>query len=346
MQLPPPRGALSEVLVAALPGRPPRVPGLASAAAAAVAACPPDRVLCDEDLQLALYLLYELHYQGFDGVDDGWEWAPDLLAVRAGIEDVFERALRDRARVPVLLATSVPAVVQALFALTAEDSGPSLSAYLAREATLGQFREFLVQRSVYQLKEADPHTWALPRLAGRAKAALAEVQADEYGGGRAERMHAALFARTMRAGGLDDTHGAYVDRVPAVTLAGLNAMSLFGLHRRLRGAAVGHLAAFEMSSSVPNRRYGDGLRRLGFDRDATWFFDEHVEADAVHEQIAAYDLCGSLVAEEPALAPDVLLGAATAVALDRLFTEHLLGAWAEGHSSLRSPAGAALGSVA
>ena len=43
-------------------------------------------------------------------------------------------------------------------------------------------------------------------------------------------------------------------------------MSLFGLHRRLRGALVGHLAAFEMTSSIPNRRYGDGLRRLGVRR--------------------------------------------------------------------------------
>ena len=46
-------------------------------------------------------------------------------------------------------------------------------------------------------------------------------------------------------------------------------MSLFGLHRRRRGAIVGHLALFEMTSSVPNRRYADGLRRLGFGDDAT-----------------------------------------------------------------------------
>ena len=64
-------------------------------------------------------------------------------------------------------------------------------------------------------------------------------------------------------------------------------MTLFGLHRRLRGAIAGHLAAFEMTSSLPNRTYGDGFRRLGFGGDVTGYFDEHVEADAVHEQIAA-----------------------------------------------------------
>ena len=52
-------------------------------------------------------------------------------------------------------------------------------------------------RSVYHLKEADPSAWVLPRLTGPAKAALAELLYDEYGGGRAERLHAGLFARGM-----------------------------------------------------------------------------------------------------------------------------------------------------
>ena len=88
-----------------------------------------------------------------------------------------------------------------------------------------------------------------------------------------------------------------------MTLATVNLMSLLGLHRRLRGAIVGHLALFEMTSSLPNRRYANALRRLGFDDPrATAFFDEHVIADAVHENIAAVDLAGGLARQEPALA--------------------------------------------
>ena len=68
-------------------------------------------------------------------------------------------------------------------------------------------------------------------------------------------MHAALFAARWTRSGLDSRYGAYVDHLPAVTLATVNLMSLFGLHRRLRGAIVGHLALFEMTSSIPNRRY-------------------------------------------------------------------------------------------
>ena len=137
----------------------------------------------------------------------------------------------------------------------------------------------------------------------------------------------------MAAAGLDATYGAYVGRLPATTLATVNLMSLCGLHRRLRGAIVGHLALFEMTSSIPNRRYATGLRRLGLDA-ATPFFDEHVEADAVHEAVAAVDLAGGLARQEPALAGDILWGARALAALEGRWAEMLLGAWARGASSL------------
>jgi len=114
-------------------------------------------------------------------------------------------------------------------------------------------------------------------------------------------------------------------------------MSLFGLHRRLRGAIVGHLAMFEMTSPVPNRRYGAGLRRLGIEGDTLEFYDEHVEADAVHEAIAAHDLAQGLAVAEPGLAADVLFGAAALLALEDRFARELLGAWEVGRSSLRLP---------
>jgi hypothetical protein len=294
--------------------------------------------LTDEDLQLSLFVCYELHYRGFDEVDDRWEWEPSLIAFRAELEQRLTASLRAAVPVPASQA-SIP---HTLAGLVAADDGPSLAGYLQRRATGEQFREFVIHRSVYHLKEADPHTWAIPRLAGRAKAALVEIQADEYGGGRPERMHAALFAQLMRELGLDDRYGAYVDDVPALTLANSNVMSMFGLHRRWRGAIAGHLAALEMTSSLPNRRYGNGLRRLGGGPAATSFFDEHVGADAVHEQIAAHDLCGALVADEPGLTSDVLFGAACALALDRQFAEQLLSRWSAGQSSLGAGAESAI----
>ena len=303
--------------------------------------------LSDHDLQLSLYLCYELHYRGLPGVADEWEWEPTLLALRRELEAAFEAALT--AAVPRPPAPDAPEEMDlALRAVAEADDGPSLSRYIERSATAEQVLEFVTHRSAYQLKEADPHSWVLPRLHGPPKAALVQIQADEYGNGEASRIHAQLFADAMDELGLDARYGAYIDHLPGVTLATVNLMSLFGLHRRWRGAIVGHLALFEMESSVPNRRYANGLRRLGYGERATAFFDEHVTADAIHENIAAVDLAGGLARQQPELARDVLWGAATLVELDANFARHLLGAWEEGVSSLRLrlPAGTGVRSTA
>ncbi|HEX5147293.1 MAG TPA: iron-containing redox enzyme family protein [Conexibacter sp.] len=330
--LPSARGAVSRLLLDALrqpPGTPLALPRLDASR----------ELLLDDDVQLALYLCYELHYGALDGVDDRWEWDPGLLAFRAVLERAFEASVAEL--VPPRAAVAPEHVAATLRALVAAHDGPPLSRWVETQATAEQVRELLIQRSAYQLKEADPHSWAIARLAGPPKAALVEIQSDEYGGGRADRVHAVLFAKAMAALGLDPAYGAYLDALPGITLANVNLMSLLGLHRRLRGAIVGHLAAFEMTSSLPNRRYANGLRRLGWGADATDFFDEHVEADAVHEQIAAHDLGGGLATAEPELADDVVWGAAALLELEALWARHLLAAWQRGASSLRAANGAA-----
>jgi Iron-containing redox enzyme len=325
--LPAPRGPVSEAILSTLT----RAPGVC--AAPVIDSADP---LGDDDLHLALYSCYELHYRGFAGVDPAWEWNPHLLTIRQMLERTFESALREAVPVEPIEPGGVE---PALREVVDDDGGPSLSRIIERRADMQQVREFLVHRSAYQLKEADPHSWAVPRLAGRPKEALVEVQADEYGGGRAGRMHATLFARAMRALGLDDRYGAYLDHIPGLTLATVNLMSLFGLHRRLRGAIVGHLAAFEMTSPEPNGRYARGLRRLGAGEDATEFFDEHVEADAVHEAVAAHDLAGGLAHCEPDIAGDIVFGARALMLLEGRFAEAIADAWDHGRSSLRVPLG-------
>ena len=62
-------------------------------------------------------------------------------------------------------------------------------------------RDYFVHRSLYHLKEADPHAFAIPRLTGQAKASFVAVEFDEYGAGRGERIHQQLFADLMAAAG-------------------------------------------------------------------------------------------------------------------------------------------------
>lgn len=104
-------------------------------------------------------------------------------------------------------------------------------------------------------------------------------------------------------------------------------------HWRLLGALIGHLAAIEMTSCLPNRRDGQGLRRLGLDAGAA-YFDEHVEADAVHEQIAVHDLCVPFASEHPERIDALLYGANSCLALDGLVSELVLEQWSRGGSAL------------
>src|SRR3954454_15065799 len=122
--LPPPRGPLSEELIELLlePAHPTgSIGGLFAAASA-------DPVF-GEDLQLSLYLLYELHYRGFSEVDERWEWQPQLLGVRATLEGDFEAALREQ--VPdSRLAVDSAHLGDEIRRLIDEDDGPQLSTYM------------------------------------------------------------------------------------------------------------------------------------------------------------------------------------------------------------------------
>jgi hypothetical protein len=140
--LPTARGEITDALFAALRRPPHALPPLPAPAA--------PRPEGDEDLQLALYCCYELHYRGFADVDERWEWAPALLAARAALEEPFEAALRELA--PVQPFEREPAEMDlALREVVAGDDGPSVARFVEARASEEQLLEFLVHRSGYQL---------------------------------------------------------------------------------------------------------------------------------------------------------------------------------------------------
>lgn len=285
-----------------------------------------------EDLHLALYVLYELHYQGFEGVSDALEWDPRLLGLRRPLELRFLEALRGGTR-------GAPDVAAALADLLVEPVGhdpTSVSHYLQKEGEAWHLREYAAMRSLYHLKEADPHAWVLPRLHGRAKAGMVAVLYDEFGAGLAEQVHARLFADLMTDLGLETAYGHYVDEAPGEMLAVVNLMSLFGLHRSLRGALVGHFAAVEITSPPGSRRLAKALRRTGAGEPAAHFYEEHVEADAVHEQVVRRDVIGGLLATEPGLERDVVLGVEATNLLEDRLGAHLLERWRNNRTALRT----------
>jgi hypothetical protein len=288
------------------------------------------------DLQLALYICYELHYRGFDGVNPRWEWSPSLLRARGRLEDVFLSAVRQD--VGELGADETAAdAMDALSVEPADGTGPSY--YLRDTGTWDQMREYFVHRSLYHLKEADPHAFAIPRLIGQAKASFVAVEFDEYGGGRGPLVHQQLYADLMDAAGLDSTYLAYFNDVPADALASVNLMSLFGLHREYRGAAIGHFASTEITSSPGSRRLVDALKRMDAPEPCVRFYHEHVVADAVHEQVVRTDVVGDLIAREPHLERDVVFGIKARDVVENRLADHVMGCWQAGRSSLRRPLG-------
>ena len=336
MKLPTPRGPVSSGVVDTLGSPGALLPGTVSMLAAVQ--CQESRdIVVDEDLQLSLFILYELAYRGFEGVVDDWEWDPELLLVRRVVERAYESVLRRTVGVPAGVATERAAVAYALSVMTSPPSSAALARYVAERASLDELQELLINRSVVELTDGDGYTWTIPRLTGRPKAALLELQADGGGVGAVGRLRSDLFALTLGAAGLDTSYGAYVDRVPAVTLAAANAVSMLGLHRRLRGAAAGHAAATDVTSSYLDRACGEGLRRTGLGRETTAWLDARSESRTARDHLAMSDLAGELVAAEPELLYDVLFGAAACAHLDRLVSDHLLRAWESDNSPLRVP---------
>ncbi|HEX2127838.1 MAG TPA: iron-containing redox enzyme family protein, partial [Solirubrobacterales bacterium] len=190
LRLPPPAGPISASLVDYLRGDAPSIAPLDGG----------HEPLSDRDFQLALYVANELHYTGVAEVPDEFEWDPAVAALRADLaQAMLDQLIAECAPEPSIEPGQVP---ERIFELIAEDDAPPLSRYIETSADLSQFREFVVHRSAYQLKEADPHTFTIPRVSGAAKAAMVEIQADEYGGGDLSRMHSQLFAKTMDALGL------------------------------------------------------------------------------------------------------------------------------------------------
>jgi hypothetical protein len=323
--LPGARGPLSSALFSYLRGAAPTLP------------CRPVRTrdaVADEDLQLALYCCYELHYRGFESVSAEREWDPDVLRFRDGLERAFTRALFDVVPQP---RVQDPLDAGELIQRSIDDAtGPSLSTYLLEVGTRAEFEEFVIHRSAYQLKEADPHTWAIPRYSGRSRSALVELQADEYGNGVPGAAHAELFATTMESLGLDTAYGAYLDQLPAITLATTNLISMFGLHRKWLPALLGHLALFEMTSVVPMGRYARTVARHGLGPDAEEFYAVHVVADQHHGPLAVRDLVGGYLEEHPQDAATLLWGSRVLMHLEARFAALLLDEWSAGRSSLRA----------
>lgn len=279
------------------------------------------------DLQLALYVLNELHYGGWTGVDDDLEWDPNVTSLRRALDSEFEQRLRR-----ALVSTPSDTLDEAR-RLLAPGAGPSVSGFLRESGTADQVRESMILRTPYQGKEADPHTFALPRFNGPTKRVFTEIQAGEYGVGH-RRSHAELFADSLEGLGLDPTVNAYIDQCSGAALATSNLVTLGAMNRRLRGVVLGQLSFFEMDSVVPNQRMVDCCDRLELDDKVRPFFHIHVMADAEHQLMVESAFLTDYPTIEPDQVDNVLLGMRAQALIDHAIAAQAVPAWENGESAL------------
>lgn len=281
----------------------------------------------EHDLQLALYVLNEFHYAGWAGVDDRLEWQPDVTALRLSLGGEFHRRLESA----VGEASDVDPVEEARRLLSIE--GPSMSAYLRDHGTVDDVRESMTLRSPYQSKEADPHTFALPRFGGATKRVFTEIQAGEYGVGH-RRSHAELFADALDGLGLDPTPNAHLDSCGGASLATSNVVTLGAMQRHLRGIVLGQLSLFEMDSVIPNQAMVECCDRLGLDSTVRPFFHIHVLADAEHQEMVE----SAFLCDYPRIEPDqvhnVIVGMRAQSLIDHTIARSVVPSWSSGRSAV------------
>ena len=115
-----------------------------------------------------------------------------LLAVRRRLERDLEAPAAGRVTGPPRRPSRSPRRSSTTSPLTTATPWPR---HVQRQRHREQVLDLLRVRSLYHLKEADPTTWVVPRLPAAPKAALVELQYDEYGAGDPNRLHAHLFAQ-------------------------------------------------------------------------------------------------------------------------------------------------------
>ena len=108
---------------------------------------------------------------------------------------------------------------------------------------------------------------------------------------------------------------------------GVSPVTVIVSCRAPTASSIGTVSVAVPASSMPSRRMAQGLERLGFPPQIIGYYTKHVEADAVHEQVALREVGMALVREEPALEPDVWFGAWACLDLESRTARRMLRDW-------------------
>jgi hypothetical protein len=163
----------------------------------------------------------------------------------------------------------------------------SWGAYLKEEATRDALERIVAQRSLFFLREPDPWIYAVPTIAGVAKAGLIDLLLDEYGWGKLDRMHSSIYANLMDALGLETAIDHYELTTTWQFLATQNHQWMCALDPLLSRRLIGTIYLTEADSPQAMTNYLAAWDRLGIDDPRVIeFYELHVAADENHRDVA------------------------------------------------------------
>ncbi len=281
----------------------------------------------DGDFHLALFLCLAAQRPGSSY--PGWEHDDDLRELRHRLQRTFVERIRDESRFASPIFAGDPA--ETVAALLDHSAASPVVAHLSRFGSLDQLREYVVHRSVQRCADLAPETGVLTSMRDHLAREGARPHVARRGAlGPSPDM---ALAEAVAVLNLDPSLGAYVGRVPGITIASANLSTILDRCDRTSVAAVG-------VDAVSNRFREESWRKLPLTFGRFGISpplrpprgDGRVKGTADHAASAA--LTRSMRSLDQAQRRSLLFGVIAALYLERRFSRHVLKAWTSDRPSL------------
>lgn len=264
----------------------------------------------------ALFSLYDLHVMDGTSPRAANQFNPTLTRIRSRIERAWLDSEVRRLGIARGPADSI-AVVRSLKDLWSRHpvACHPLFDFLEKDASREQVIAFFRSDSALNIRFFDLLLYSMIGSREGVRRELAQNFWDECGRGDAARSHVRLFQHlleTVGAGRAVDNHASELEWQG---LAGYNLFMLGSLNRRHYFKLLGIMAMTELLDPSQYEKLARGCRRVGLGNlNELDYYDEHVTIDVVHGDGWLANVVVPIVDETPAVAADIVLGAALRLA--------------------------------
>jgi heme oxygenase-like protein len=280
-----------------------------------------------QDVQQALFAIYETSFANPLSPACTHEWAPWLVAVRERMERTWlasDLATLDVPTADACRRMTTDEVRDWFLRAAAEEStvDRDVVGYLEHHATVEDYKLFVRADAHLNFRFYDALVLSLIHYSEPVKTEISEHFWEEAGEGAVDRSHTRQFSRSLERLGLGwELSPTWDDWRP---FAGYNLYLCLGLARRHYFKALGSLAMPELFDVARDQAIVNGLRRLGFDPEHDFeYYWNHVEADAEHGPGWLNGVILPIVAAQPEATHELIVGAALRMQAMRRFNAFL-----------------------